>query len=184
MITPVFSAAHVSRWENRDHISNDDHRPRRKRTRLSDGEDQTDVDVDVDVDVEYETSPAPRRVKPLPAHVHGYRQQSDGELPPTQISTKESSHGQYIPTCRSLGACKSRPSYIPPRTLRFCKDGGKDAYLGYSLVCPYRACHLLGRGILFHAVRGILAHVPYSLINGVKSTIHAWGRPPLDLETV
>lgn len=90
MITPVFSAAHVSRWENRENISDDDRRPRRKRTRLSDGEDQTDVDVDVDVDVEYETSP--RRVKPLPAHAHGHRQQSDGELPPTQISTKESSH--------------------------------------------------------------------------------------------
>lgn len=100
MITPVFSAAHVSRWEN---ISDDDRRPRRKRTRLSDGEDQTDVEVDVDVDVEHETSPAPRRMKPLPAHAHAHRQQSDGELSPAQISTKESSHGQYIPTGRSLG---------------------------------------------------------------------------------
>jgi len=88
MITPVFSAAHSSRWEN---VSDDNRRrPRRKRTRLSDGsEDQTETDVDVD----YEPSPAPRRVKPLPAHVHGnHRQQSDGELPPTQTSTKESSH--------------------------------------------------------------------------------------------
>ncbi|KAG1781160.1 hypothetical protein EV702DRAFT_646963 [Suillus placidus] len=99
MITPVFSAAHVSQWEN---ISDDDRRPRRKRTRLSDGEDQTETDVDVDPDVDYEYSPAPRRVKPLPAHVHGNRQRSDGELPPMQTSTKESSHGQYIPTGRSL----------------------------------------------------------------------------------
>lgn len=98
MITPVFSAAHSSRWED---VSDDNRRrPRRKRTRLSDGsEDQTETDVDVD----YEPSPAPRRVKPLPAYVHGnHRQQSDGELPPTQTSTKESSHGQYIPTGRSL----------------------------------------------------------------------------------
>lgn len=97
MITPVFSAAHVSRWED---VSEDDRRSRRKRTRLSDGEEQTETDVDVDD----ESSPAPRRVKPLPSHVHGHRQQSDGELPvmPTQPSTKESSHGQYITTGRSL----------------------------------------------------------------------------------
>lgn len=88
MITPVFSAAHISRWEN---VSEDDRRPRRKRTRLSDGEEQTETDADADVDIDSEPSPAPRRVKPLPAHVHGHRQQSDGELP-TQTSTKESSH--------------------------------------------------------------------------------------------
>lgn len=163
MITPVFSAAHISRWEN---VSEDDRRPRRKRTRLSDGEEQTETDADADVDIDSEPSPAPRRVKPLPAHVHGHRQQSDGELP-TQTSTKESSHGQYIPTGRSLRRCKFRPSYIPPRTPRFCKDGSKNAYLGYPLVCPYCSCHLLGCRILFHA-----------------STIHAWGRPPLDLETL
>jgi hypothetical protein len=89
MITPVFSAAHVSRWEN---ISDDDRRPRRKRTRISDGEEQTETDVDADVD--YEPPPAPRRVKPLPTHVHGHRQQPNGGLPvpQTTIPTKESSH--------------------------------------------------------------------------------------------
>jgi hypothetical protein len=40
----------------------------------------------------------------LPTHVHGHRQQPNGGLPvpQTTIPTKESSHGQYIPTGRSL----------------------------------------------------------------------------------
>lgn len=88
MITPVFSAAHISRMES---VSDDRH-PRRKRTRISDGEEQTETEVEVD----HEPPPAraSRKVKPLPAHVHGHRQQS-GELlaGPTQTSTKESSHG-------------------------------------------------------------------------------------------
>ncbi|KAG2353036.1 hypothetical protein BDR07DRAFT_1434996 [Suillus spraguei] len=87
MITPVFSAAHISRMES---VSDDRH-PRRKRTRISDGEEQTETEVEVD----HEPPPAraSRKVKPLPAHVHGHRQQS-GELlaGPTQTSTKESSH--------------------------------------------------------------------------------------------
>ncbi|KAG2357639.1 hypothetical protein BDR07DRAFT_1393243 [Suillus spraguei] len=87
MITPVFSAAHISRMES---VSDNRH-PRRKRTRISDGEEQTETEVEVD----HEPPPAraSRKVKPLPAHVHGHRQQS-GELlaGPTQTSTKESSH--------------------------------------------------------------------------------------------
>jgi hypothetical protein len=146
-ISPVFSAAHTSRW---DDISEDEHRPQRKRTRTSDGESQTETEVDVDY------RPPARRVKPLPAH---HRRQHDAAPPAPpgpapETSTKENnSHGQYLPTGhRRGGGCKFRPSHIPPRTSRFYTDGGEDTYLDHSLVCPLSACHFLGCGILFHAV--------------------------------